>query len=294
MTTDQLTLVDVGAWGGIDARWKPFHDRIRVVAFEPNKMECERLNAERHDYPVRYFPAALGAADGRRATLHITRNPQCSSLYRPSETIRERFAYARAALEIVGTTPVTLSSLDTICHEHAIKPDVIKIDVQGAELDVLRGAHDALRHALVVELEVEFLEMYAAQPLAWDVHAFMAARGFELRAYKLTHWREDHDEPVSAQGGQLVHGDALYMRKDLQPRPQLYIALAAYRQFDLLGKLIAGKREWEWLLQLARRPAWLRAASNVASKLGRHRDLRRMIDALCPPSVTDWHDPEFF
>jgi len=41
---DRLRLIDVGARGGVDARWARFESVLEVTAFEPDRAECERLN----------------------------------------------------------------------------------------------------------------------------------------------------------------------------------------------------------------------------------------------------------
>lgn len=58
------------------------------------------------------------------------------------------------------------------------KPDIVKIDVQGAELAVMRGGLEVIRHAEVVMLEVSFIEEYKGAPLFYDIVTFMHAQGF--------------------------------------------------------------------------------------------------------------------
>jgi hypothetical protein len=47
LAADPLRLFDVGARGGIDARWRPFYRYIEAVGFEPDPAECDRLNPSR-------------------------------------------------------------------------------------------------------------------------------------------------------------------------------------------------------------------------------------------------------
>lgn len=58
LAADRPRLFDVGARGGIDPRWRPFHDYIDAVGFEPNPAECDRLNREAasQDPPIRFLP----------------------------------------------------------------------------------------------------------------------------------------------------------------------------------------------------------------------------------------------
>jgi FkbM family methyltransferase len=59
------------------------------------------------------------------------------------------------------------------------RPELIKIDVQGYELEVLKGGREALRAAEAVAMEVSLLELYKGNPLLHEVIAFMHERGFQ-------------------------------------------------------------------------------------------------------------------
>ena len=57
-------------------------------------------------------------------------------------------------------------------------PDLIKLDLQGAELQALAGATKCLGHARAVLLEVSFIPLQKGQPLVADVLAYLAGYGF--------------------------------------------------------------------------------------------------------------------
>src|SRR5882724_1019759 len=124
----KLKLVDVGARNGIHPRWARFYSSLDVRAFEPDPKECERLNRQRWPYNVKYLPNALGANDGEKATLHICRQPGCSSLLKPNMDLCLQFPYGQH-MEIIAEHVVTLSRLDSACAN--FPPDVLKIDTQG-------------------------------------------------------------------------------------------------------------------------------------------------------------------
>lgn len=279
MTT--VTLVDVGARGGVDQRWRPFYSSLSVVGFEPDPKECARLNERHWPYRVRFLPNALGARDGEVATLYLCKQPGCSSLLRPNPAVCEQFAYG-SNLGVVGEHPLVLSRLDSVCD---VQPDVLKVDTQGTELDVLRGAGALLQRTRAAELEVEFIPQYKDQALFADVDAYMRSQGFMLRGLRRTSWRNTAQDSHAA-GGQLVHGDVLYLRHDLLDCPEGHIILAAYRQYDLLSsfggtelipKTSFGGRVASWLLSCRTNREW-----------------RRTIDRWRPPTASDWHDPDFF
>jgi hypothetical protein len=59
-------------------------------------------------------------------------------------------------------------------------PDLIKADVQGYELEVLRGAEACLDRAQLLLLEVSYRRMYRDLPLAHDVITHVGSRGFRI------------------------------------------------------------------------------------------------------------------
>ena len=58
---EEIKLIDVGARGGIDARWKPYYEYLDVMGFEPDPDECASLNAKRFPYSIVFLPETLGA-----------------------------------------------------------------------------------------------------------------------------------------------------------------------------------------------------------------------------------------
>lgn len=72
-----------------------------------------------------------------------------------------------------------MQTLDTVLAETGtLKPDLIKIDVQGYELEVLKGASDCLKSVQAILLEVSLVTLYQQNPLLYDVVNFMAGKDF--------------------------------------------------------------------------------------------------------------------
>ena len=58
--------------------------------------------------------------------------------------------------------------------------DFIHLDVQGAELMVLKGAGDLIDHVKLIWLEIEAIQLYKGQPLTNDIESFMHDHSFVL------------------------------------------------------------------------------------------------------------------
>jgi FkbM family methyltransferase len=181
-----FTMLEVGS-RPIDNRREPFYALLdhfpgsRILAFEPDAALCEDLG-RRAPPGVSYHPVALGRRDERRR-FYETVHPMCSSLYEPDE----RFATVFHDLDVMRTARV--SELDTIRLDRFREAqdlgpvDFIKIDVQGAELEIFEGGVRTLRDTLCTVCEVEFVPLYRDQPLFGDVDALLRRRGLAFHKF---------------------------------------------------------------------------------------------------------------
>ena len=147
-----------------------------VIGFEPQQQECDRLNqtVAHLQGAVRYLPVALG--DGQEHILHITNIPMTSSLFAPARATVDLFPGLGEWMQVERQERVRTQQLDGLAE--ARQADFLKLDVQGAELMVLKGARATLADVAVVQCEVAFLELYEGQPLMADVDAFLRSEGF--------------------------------------------------------------------------------------------------------------------
>jgi FkbM family methyltransferase len=248
-----VEIIDIGAGIEGEDRYAPLMSQgmARVTGFEPDDARHAELIAGRPpDGPYRYLKEFVGA--GGPATVHITRWPGCTSLYRPDPTVIDLFdmigASAGGNFEVLRTATIETRRLDDIADCPA--GDYLKLDVQGAELDVLRGAGKSLASAVVIELEAEFVPLYENQPLFGDIQVFLAARGFMLhklidisgRAFRPWRWPSNPFIPLS----QLLSADAIFVRDftriELWSDAQLLKAAAVlhdvYGSYDLVNRLL--------------------------------------------------------
>jgi hypothetical protein len=97
---------------------------------------------------------------------------------------------------------VPVVTLDDVIDEGLAGPVLLKIDVQGLELDVLRGAGDALSSLDTIFVECSFVELYEGQALADEVIAFLFSHGFRLAGVHGL---------ATGQGGQTLQADLLFV-----------------------------------------------------------------------------------
>ncbi len=166
------TLVDVGVFNGTPRLYKMFLNR-RILLVDPLPGAREKI-AQIFDgqFEYEFVEVALGAQPGR-AVLHIIKEN------RGKASIRERNALL--AGETVEEQEVEVTTLDALLASRSLpKPYGIKIDTEGHELDVLRGADATLRDTEFVIAEVSVKKRFAGSYRFSEVIALMAEHGFEL------------------------------------------------------------------------------------------------------------------
>lgn len=123
-------------------------------------------------------PVAVGS-EMKNVPLHVTASSDSSSLLRPT---RAQEALSRGGARVVGQNSVDVLPLSQLLSADTGPSRLLKIDVQGTELDVLRGLGDRLESFEVVLVESSFDHLYQGQHLAGEVVAYMIAHGFQLIA----------------------------------------------------------------------------------------------------------------
>ena len=258
-----VCLVDVGARGGLQPRWRELADLLDVVAFEPDAEEASRLQATfAGARSAIVVPAAVWADDDER-TLHLTRSAGCSSLFEPDGEVLRSFPDPDR-WEVTSDVPLRTTTLDRALASVSAPPaDFLKIDVQGGALPVLEGGAATLGSVAGVEVEVELLSLYRGEPLFGEVDAFLRAAGFELIDLRPTYWRRRTTQHVAGTKGQIAFADALYfVRPEVLAERAPDAALAAVAGASIYGLydrvvLYAGDREGPMgdLARLAARPS---------------------------------------
>jgi FkbM family methyltransferase len=205
-----ISIADVGAADGLAKRWRPIAPVLRIMAFEPDSRSEAGGDAGLGAQSI-VVPHAAGASAGK-AELFLTRKPRCSSLLPPNPAVVGRYPDA-GRYDVVGKTMVSCTTVDAALASAGVAMDFIKIDTQGTELDVLRGAEGSLQTCLGIEVEVEFQPLYTGAAPFRDVDAWASGHGFELFDLRRTFFtRADAPAGVPQDKGQLVFGDALYFR----------------------------------------------------------------------------------
>lgn len=165
-----VTMIDVGAFRGDWTRMARVVFPVAKVAMieaQENARPClEDVSAQLSD--VLYRIALLGAVDGKRVDF--------IEMLTGSSVFEEKSNVPRRKLDKTTTRLDTLISTDFKWE----RVDLLKLDVQGYELEVLKGATRCLRTCEVVLLEASLIPTNRGCPLIAEVIAFMDSSGFYL------------------------------------------------------------------------------------------------------------------
>jgi FkbM family methyltransferase len=178
---DPTVVIDGGCRWGFSEAWTMLGDDVRLVGFDPDEEECRRLEEQYAGQEGREIvPVALGSEPGTLPYRKFAFGGG-NSLHPHDERAMAHVAIPRDGDALEELVDVPILTLDDWTAEHRVaRVDVVKLDVQGHELDILRGAEEVLRRTRAVELEVCFNPIMDGTPLFGEVDAFMRERGFML------------------------------------------------------------------------------------------------------------------
>jgi FkbM family methyltransferase len=238
---DGFSILDGGARGGpSDPRWRSIgDDRLVIHGFEVDEAECQRLNRDASEQGFRhhYYPWALWSSEGP-LTIYENKASGGTSAFRQNVDLTNRWKfqnakqkfYARDIFYPTGETKVAATTVDEWARKANIAEiDFFKLNVQSAELEILKGARDVLGTVLGIEVEVSFVESYLGRPFFSDIDAFLRRKGFHFFDLLGLHNMGRAESPVTSMHtpglnpyqGQLTEAHALYFRDPIVSRTDL-------------------------------------------------------------------------
>lgn len=185
-------VIDGGAYRGtVSQEFLEMFPEAEVHAFEPQPdlfANLEKLSAAERRWTV--HNKALADYEGE-AVFHVPIAAFTASLLTPGESFGET--------RDISVSTTTLDSWET---DHG-PVDVLKLDLQGAELAALKGAEHTLKNVRAILCEVNFVSRYENCSLFHEIASFLAQHGFLLhRIYDIR----------SLPNGALEMADAIFLK----------------------------------------------------------------------------------
>jgi FkbM family methyltransferase len=195
---------NVGEWTSHVVQALP---RAHVVAVEPVPSLYQQLAANLSHHPNVTTEMSAVAGQSGRMSFYVTEGPVFGSLLRPTAEGVAAYADAPRVTEMIEVRTTTLDQLTG-----GRPTSLLKLDVQGAELQVLAGGSRALMRTQSIIAEMNFVSLYENSSTLASLHEALIARGFFL-------W--DMAEPGRLSNGRLSYADVCYARFAEAPRDDI-------------------------------------------------------------------------
>ena len=203
-------IFDVGAnIGKISTTYRSIFPNAKIYAFEPIAECYDKLkilsNRDKNLYP---YPIAISNKNEKRE-FFINQNLGSSSLLTSNSKGKE--VWGNRALDTVSTTDVECKTLDSFCIENDIKRiNLVKLDIQGSELNALHGAEKLLKEGKIdmIYTEISIYKSYNGQAEFHQILSYLKEYHFTLfNIYKSIH-----------KNGRLLEIDILFVTSALLSR----------------------------------------------------------------------------
>lgn len=196
-------ILDVGAADATTAKlFRDFCPQTKLILFEPLPENYKKLDAfASQNKDVNVIKKAVGNESGKIKIKRTNRITSSSILF-PSQNIEGEFL--KDALITKEEIDIDITRLDD---EISIDKNIalLKIDVQGYELEVLKGAANALKRTSFITLELSNHKGYEGAPMYYEIDEHLRNSGFIL-----------YDMIISIRNkGMASEWDAIYINKNL-------------------------------------------------------------------------------
>ena len=257
------TFIDVGASYFYNENWSiaTHLTTSTMVQVDPNEQNLEYVDRQKILAKVTKVPFALSRKGGPQK-LYVTNVDSGSTMFEPwispdmqprlSDDIYSYF-YPMKTVEIQ-----TKKLIDIIPDSSISQPLVLKLDAQGAEDEILRGAESLLKTQQIIAIEVEaslLRHPFAKKGTKFsELQMYLEGFGYELVAMRLLYSHGPVKPSKISKQGYLNECDAFFVlnhreiaQKNLEFRVASFFALCLYGQFgDALSLIRAdielGKR----------------------------------------------------
>jgi FkbM family methyltransferase len=231
LATEPFTLVDVGCSLGIDSVWRFFGSHLRAFGFDPDIIECERLQRVETNPGIRYYPTAVGLPEDSdflraKAAYEATHPPYWLSVWRRSTALDPRFTPpSRVAghgipAEIAETAKIGVTEF--LEQQEVGSVDFVKVDTDGSELEVLLSTEKSIESRQILGFMVECLYQGSDHETSNTFHnidRFMKRHRFMVYSMAVHKYSRAalpapfvYSFPAQTTSGQALWGDVVFLR----------------------------------------------------------------------------------
>ena len=175
-------LFDVGAHDGTGVlRWDNFFHPREIHAFEPDPDVFIKLGERKHETKAKFYASNTGVGSKEEVKVFSSLNQSGSSSFLPLN-INSPYK-AGIGLELAQEREVKIDTLDSYTKRNGIvSVDFLKIDVQGFEKEVLKGAEYLISTGAIkiIQLELIFRALYETLPLPSEIFSILESNNYRV------------------------------------------------------------------------------------------------------------------
>jgi len=198
----RIVIADVGSTGFVPEIFFPIFNSCFFYTFDPDPRAVSSKYENIHNIPYGL------SSEKKREKIYLTHFQPASSLYRPNEDFLKNYLNAESS-NVVSEDYIELETLDSILRSDK-KIDFIKIDTEGADLDILKGGDKALNECLGIKVEVQFKERNIGSPMFGELDKHLSDIGYYLLDLEIYNWLRTPNYYVNSKP-EIIWGDAYYL-----------------------------------------------------------------------------------
>ncbi len=199
-----LRIADVGSSGLPPEEFFPIFEKTNFHCFDPDN------RAKKSSFSnIIFHNNGLFSSDDEKK-IFLTDMPDASSLFKPNKNFLNKFMNKNAS-DIVKEEKIKLTTLDSVFNENE-KLDFLKVDVEGADLDVIKGGEKSLSDCLGIKIEVQYKERNIGSPLFSEIDNYLRERYF-LLDLKNSSWLKTKTYFINS-NPEIIWADAYYLKNE--------------------------------------------------------------------------------
>jgi FkbM family methyltransferase len=204
-----LIVADVGSTGGPEYKWHSVKKNCLFLNFDPDPRAQQGCNK---NFDIKNFPIGLWSSNEIK-TLHLNYSEQASSVYSISEPLLKDYLNS-SCHQKVGEIDISLKRMDNVVDKD-LSPHFIKIDAEGAELEILKGSETFLNSTVLgVQAEVSFVERHLGAPYFCDIDEYLRKHHFVLFDLTKERWIRKTNLYSFESRPQVIWGNVVYMLEE--------------------------------------------------------------------------------
>ena len=229
MENDKIVYADIGGTGERKGIIRDNLEHIELLIFEPG-------SSPKAIDGVTIYKTGLWSGNAK-LKLNILRNHEASTVYQINEDLMSRYGIG-ILHDKIKQAEIDVHSLD---HIVSAPPDFIKIDVEGAEFEILRGSKESLKSCLGIFVEISFKSRYIDAPKYFDTMKLIENAGFEMYDIYPEYWKRATRFSDQNTNHEIAWANVLYLRpgEDViaMMRDQKANAVSIARKYLLILKM---------------------------------------------------------